>query len=84
MKKQKFLNYLFIVMLGMKMSQPDKETKLSDAAKRALELDQKFAEHIKKLNETESVSYIDEEGYVVMRSPDGVITRMRNVPSVKS
>ena len=66
------------------MSQPGKEHPLSDAARRALELDQKFAEHIRKLNQTEAVSYIDEDGYLVMRSSDGVITRLRDVPSVKS
>lgn len=57
---------------------------MSEAARLALELDQKFAEHIKKLNQTEAVSYIDEEGYLVLRSSDGVITRLRDVPSVKS
>ncbi len=66
------------------MNQSDGEKKMSDAARRALELDQKFAEHITKLSQTEAVSYIDEEGYLVMRSSDGVITRLRDVSSVKS
>lgn len=66
------------------MSQPETKPQFSDTVMRELELDKKFAEHIKKLSETETVSYIDEEGYLVSRTPDGVITRLKEKPCVQS
>ena len=66
------------------MSQPNQENKLSEDDLHELELDKKFAEHIKKLNETETISYVDEQGYLVRRTPDGVITRVHDVPVEKS
>ncbi|MFZ6872296.1 hypothetical protein ACO0LF_09545 [Undibacterium sp. Di27W] len=65
------------------MNQSDTKNEFSDTVMRELELDKKFAEHIKKISQTETVSYIDEEGYVVRRTPDGVITRVYDKPSVK-
>ncbi|MFZ6746046.1 hypothetical protein ACO0LC_22705 [Undibacterium sp. JH2W] len=63
------------------MNQSDTKNEFSDSIMCELELDKKFAEHIKKISETETVSYIDEEGYLVRRTPDGVITRVYDKPN---
>ena len=66
------------------MSQLNQENKLSEDDLNELELDKKFAEHIKKFNETGTISYVNEDGYLVRRTPEGVITRVHDVPVEKS
>lgn len=61
------------------MAQAAEQQPISDFLKHELELDRKFAEHIKKLNESSTISYEDEAGYWVTRTPEGVITRIKQI-----
>ena len=61
------------------MAHAAKQPPISDFLRHELELDRKFAQHIKKLNESSTISYEDDSGYWVTRTPEGVVTRIRQI-----
>ena len=61
------------------MTHAAEQPPISDFLKHELELDRKFADHIKKLNESSTISYQDDAGYWVTRTPEGVVTRIKHI-----
>lgn len=65
------------------MKNNTESTSISETAKWALEIQKKSAEWVKKMNETTTICYIDNEGYLVEKTPNGVITRKKGIKKLE-
>jgi hypothetical protein len=64
------------------MSQGPEEIPLTPFHKHEMELTKRANAHLREMAKTQTMSYIDEDGYIVRRSPDGTITKVSSAPVV--
>lgn len=62
------------------MSEGTEETPLTPFSEHEMELTRRANARLREMAKTRTMSHIDEDGYIVRKSPDGTVTKVSGGP----